>query len=498
MTASPHALMTFSYDPFQVGLSVLIAIAACYASLDLAGRVTANQKGVRTLWLIGGAISMGSGISAMHFVGMLAFHLPVPIFYHWPTVLYALLVAILASAAALSIVSRHTMGLRYALISGTVLGSGVAALHYLGMSAMRMAATYTLNPMLVTLSVALGIVFAMGGMWLGYYFRDEPRNTAWKRVGAGLLMGSAIAAMHYTGMAAASFRPAPDPFPFAHTVYVSTPATLGISAVILILLATTILSCLLDRRFDVQGFELAMAQDKFDLANTMRGTLIGQMAASIAHEIRQPLAAMVTNANYSLRELLEKNPNFKEVRVALEEIVADGNRTSSIISRIRALVMKEAPDQARAHVNEVLREVLRFVRSDAERERIEVRVELTADLHPVMGDRIHLQQAFLNVITNSIEALRSVPETQRRLVLRTLRSREGVVVQIENSGPALTSEISDRLFQPFFTTKREGMGLGLSISRSLVEAYGGRLSHISTAQGVLFAFVLSPDAENPE
>jgi NO-binding membrane sensor protein with MHYT domain len=184
MTDSSSPVMAASYDPLQVALSVLIAIAASYAALSLAGRVTATRKGARTVWLAGGATSMGSGIWAMHFVGMLAFHLPIAVAYDTPTILLALFLAIAASATALYVVSRSRMGIRYALISGSILGCGVAALHFLGMMAMRMAAAYTLNAGVVAVSVLLGIAFAVGGMWLGYYFREEPKRTAWKRLGA--------------------------------------------------------------------------------------------------------------------------------------------------------------------------------------------------------------------------------------------------------------------------------------------------------------------------
>lgn len=255
ITDSSNAVMATSYDPLQVGLSVLIAIATSYAALDLAGRVTAASRGRREAWMAGGAISMGSGIWAMHFVGMLAFHLPVTVCYYWPTVLAALMIAIIASAAALHFVSRYRIGLRNVLISGSILGSGVAALHFMAMGAMRMAASCMYNPGIVAASIALAILFAVSGVWLGWYFRDEPNRTAWRRIGAGLLMGTAISAMHYTAMAAASFTPSNRSFDPSHTVYVSTLGTLGISAAILLLLGVTILSCSLGRRFDAQDFQ---------------------------------------------------------------------------------------------------------------------------------------------------------------------------------------------------------------------------------------------------
>jgi NO-binding membrane sensor protein with MHYT domain len=419
MTAPAAAVMSFSYDPLQVGLSILIAIAASYAALDLAGRVMAKRKEIRAAWLGCGAVSMGSGIWTMHFVGMLAFHLPVPVFYYWPGVVAALLIAIIASAAALYVVTRERMGSRYALISGTVLGSGVAALHYLGMQAMRMDATYTLNPIIVVAAVALGILFATSGMWLGYYFRDEPLQTAWRRLGAAVLMGIAIAGMHYTGMASATFRTVPTHMTAAHTVYISTLGTLGIAAIIFLLLAVTIASCRVDRRFSEQNLQLAVVQGKVDLASTVSQTLMAELTASISHEIKQPLAAIITNANYSLSQLATAKPDLKEVRKAIQEIVDDGNRTNSIISRVRNLLMKEPPEQAPVDVNEVIRDVLQFLRAEADQNRIDIQLQLAEQLSPVHADRVQLHQAFMNVLMNSIEAMRSVPERQRKIVIKS-------------------------------------------------------------------------------
>ncbi len=400
--------MSSSYDPLQVGLSVLIAIAASYAALDLVDRVISKRTMIRAAWLAGGAVSMGSGIWTMHFVGMLAFHLPMPTFYYWPTVVAALLIGITASAAALYVVTWKRMGSRsrYALISGTVLGSGVAGLHYMGMQAMRMDATYTLNPIIVVASVALGILFATSGMWFGYYFRDEPLQTTWSRLGAAVLMGIAIACMHYTGMASATFRAAPSShLVAAHTVYVSTLGTLGIAVVILLLLAVTIVSCLVDRRFSEQNLQLAVAQGKVDLANTVRLTLMAELTASISHEIKQPLAAIITNANYSLSQLATARPDLKEVRQAIQEIVDDGNRTNSIISRVRNLLMKEPPERAPVDVNEVIHEVLQFLRAEADQNRIDIQLQLAEQSSPVHADRVQLHQAFMNVL---IEQHRSV------------------------------------------------------------------------------------------
>jgi NO-binding membrane sensor protein with MHYT domain len=494
MTASSSPAMAVSYDHLQVALSVLIAIAASHAALDVAGRVTATRNGARAAWLAGGAISMGSGIWAMHFVGMLAFRLPVAISYYWPTVLAALMIAILASAAALHIVSRKRMSVPYAVISGSILGGGVVGLHFMGMNAMRMAARYQLNPNLVAASVVFAILFAVGGMWLGNYFRDEPKRTVWRRIGAGLSMGTAISAMHYTAMAAATFTPSTLQFRLAHTVSISNLGTLGISAVILILLGTTMLSCYVDRQFDAKRFQLWVAEGKVELAHITRLTVMGELTASIAHEIKQPLAAIVTNGSYCLRQLAGTSPNLEEVRRAIQEIVDDGNRASSIISRIRTLLMKGSPEKAALDINDVIGQVIYFVRSEIDQNGIVLKLDLAEDLPSVLGDSIQLQQAFMNVVMNSIEVLRSVPEQRRELIIRSAKSR-GVLIEVNDSGPGLAPAIAERLFEPFFTTKTRGMGLGLSISRSIIESHRGSLSNMPTSSGALFQFILPPASE---
>src|ERR1700676_2429930 len=170
---SSGAEMSGSYDPLQVALSVLIAISASYAALDLGGRVTAARGWFRATWLSVGAVAMGIGIWSMHFTGMLAFHLPVQIDYFWPTVLASLVVAILAAAGALHVVGRQRLGAAHTAASAVILGSGIAGLHYMDMAAMRLAAVCTFSSFLVALSVLFAITFSLLALWLAFYFRDD-------------------------------------------------------------------------------------------------------------------------------------------------------------------------------------------------------------------------------------------------------------------------------------------------------------------------------------
>ena len=214
MFISANMELTGSYDYGEVARSVFIAIAASYAALDLAGRVTAASGRIRAAWLTGGATAMGIGIWAMHIKGMLAFHLPVPVEYHWPTFLASLLVAILASAVALYVASRRKMGLVTALIGSVIMSAGIAGMHYLGMAAMRLPAIARFSLLLVTISVLFAFIFSLVALLMAFDLREETRWTVPRRLGSATVMGLAVSAMHYTGMAAASFiRLASGPFP---------------------------------------------------------------------------------------------------------------------------------------------------------------------------------------------------------------------------------------------------------------------------------------------
>ena len=253
---SANAAMPGSYDHLQVALSVLIAISASYAALDLAGRVTAASGGARSAWLTGGASAMGIGIWSMHFTGMLAFSLPVPVGYQWPTVLLSLVAAILASAFALYVVSRQKLGLARALTGSLVMGGGIAAMHYIGMAAMRLAAVARFAPLLVTLSVVLAIVFSFAALMLAFDLREETRWTPSRKIASASVMGTAVSAMHYTGMASASFIPLPVSPDLSLAVSISALGTVGIGSVTLMVLGLAVFMCSVDRRLAAQTNEL--------------------------------------------------------------------------------------------------------------------------------------------------------------------------------------------------------------------------------------------------
>jgi len=233
--------LTGSYDHRLVALSVVIAIFASYAALDLAGRVTAARGVARSIWLMGGATAMGLGIWSMHYIGMLAFNLPVPVEYDWPTVVFSLLAAILASSVALFVVSRQRMGAWRAAAGCIPMGAGIAAMHYSGMEAMRLTAMCHYNLWLVALSVVLAIVISFVALCLAFLSREEKFGITPRKMASAVVMGAAIPVMHYTGMAAAKFMPTSTPPDLSHAVSITALGTAGIAMVTLVVLGLAIL-----------------------------------------------------------------------------------------------------------------------------------------------------------------------------------------------------------------------------------------------------------------
>ncbi len=268
MTSSDMVLVG-SYDYRLVALSVLIAILASYAALDLAGRVTSAQGKARLLWLNGRAIAMGFGIWSMHYIGMLAFRLPIPVQYDWPTVLLSLVAAIVASGIALFVVSRHMMGVIRAVLGSIFMGSGIAIMHYTGMAAMRLFAMCSYSATLVTLSVILAIMISFVALWLTFYSRGETAAWSWRKILSAVVMGAAIPVMHYTGMAAASFTASPSVHGNrSHAISVTSLSVAGVTVVTLTVLGLVLLTSLADRRFSLQAMELEASRRHHQIIET--------------------------------------------------------------------------------------------------------------------------------------------------------------------------------------------------------------------------------------
>jgi signal transduction histidine kinase len=217
-------------------------------------------------------------------------------------------------------------------------------------------------------------------------------------------------------------------------------------------------------------------ETQIELAHANRVATLGQLTASIAHEVKQPIAAAVTSADAGLRWLAAQPPDLEEVRNLFARIIKAGDQASEVIGRIRGLIKKAPERKAPLDLNEAILEAIALTRSEMGRHRILLQTELANGLPRIWGDRVQLQQVILNLIMNAIEAMSEVGEGSRELLIGTSADTAGgVIVTVRDSGPGLKPESLDRLFDPFYTTKPTGMGMGLSICRSITEAHGGRL-----------------------
>ncbi len=238
--------------------------------------------------------------------------------------------------------------------------------------------------------------------------------------------------------------------------------------------------------------EEALRKAQAELAHVTRVTMLGELTVSISHEVNQPLAAVVNAAAACRRWLDAGIPNLDEARSAVDWIVNEGNRASEVIRRVRALANKTGIEKVPLDVNDVVREAIALVQRELASHRVSLRMELAPALPMILGDRIQLQQVIINLVMNGIEAMQSVTDQPRELVIRSHQDEtHRVLVSVADSGVGISAENADRLFNAFFTTKSGGMGMGLSICRSIIEAHGGRMSAVNNAgPGARFQFTL--------
>jgi PAS domain S-box-containing protein len=237
----------------------------------------------------------------------------------------------------------------------------------------------------------------------------------------------------------------------------------------------------------------ALAEAQAQLAHANRVATLGALAASIAHDVNQPLAAIVANSEANLRWLDRPAPQLEMIREGLEQTIADAERASSVVNRIRALARKDSSEHRLTDLNAVVDDGVRLVQREIAGHQVALRLELAPGLPAVLGDRVQLQQLIINLVINGIQAMAGLDGRPRRLTIRSERDESGEVrLSVEDSGPGIDPANTNRLFDAFYTTKSGGMGLGLSICRSIVEAHGGRISAANHGGGARFSFAL-PD-----
>jgi C4-dicarboxylate-specific signal transduction histidine kinase len=238
--------------------------------------------------------------------------------------------------------------------------------------------------------------------------------------------------------------------------------------------------------------QVALRQTQSQLAHLARALTMGELTSSIAHEMNQPLAAVVTHGHACLEWLSTDPPDYARARQTVESIIRDGTRAGNVLARIRALFSKQEQTRDSVDINEVISELIIFLRDETSRQGVQVKTELAPNLPLIKGDRVQLQQVVLNLMMNAIDAMHGAKNRQKHLVIRTWQQSDSeIAVSVEDSGVGLSQEILTKIFDPFFTTKAQGIGMGLPISRTIIEAHAGKLVGGPRANGgAVFQFTL--------
>ncbi|MGF6274946.1 signal transduction histidine kinase/ActR/RegA family two-component response regulator [Massilia sp. UYP11] len=495
------------YEPLLVVVSILVAMLASYTALSLAMRVRQAQGRAPYMWIAGGALAMGSGIWAMHFIGMLAFRLPIPVGYDPMITFASWLLPVVASGLALWHVRHRAFGRSQLAWSAVLMGLGINAMHYTGMAGMRMDPAITYTPWLFALSVAIAIGASALALQLGLRLREDGHARGGAQLAASVIMGGAIAGMHYTGMAAAHFEAGSvcraalggvDQDHLAALVTVTTVALLSIA------LLATIFDARLEARNHTIAESLQAAAERQQLyLDEQRARVeaenVSQMKdeflATLSHELRTPLNAMLGWSQL----LLQGHRDGAMLRRGLETIERNARAQSQLIEDMldmsRLLAGKVRIDAAPIQPQDFVNAALETARPAALARSIALNASIDHGAGPVRGDLARMQQVMSNLLSNAIKFTEP-----GGVVTVTLRMEEGderaVAIDVADSGAGIAPEflpyVFDRFRQADSSSARRhgGLGLGLAIARQLVELQGGAISVASPGEGQGATFTL--------
>ena len=491
-------MLTGSYDTSLVLVSVLVAVFASYTALSVAGRVKQARGYASWAWTAGGALAMGGGIWAMHFIGMLAFHLPIPLGYDVPLTLLSLLLPILVSGMALWQLRAPALAPRHLASSAILMGVGINAMHYTGMAAMRMVPSITYDPLLFALSVLIAVAASAGALWIAFRLRQGTAGAWLVQFAAAVVMGFAIAGMHYTGMAAARFPAgsicmAANGWINPHNL--ALIVTVVIVGILLVALLVSVYDARLQARVASLDASLAVAEERktlylHELEARVEAERLNQLKdeflSTVSHELRTPLNAILGWSQL----LAQKGPVGEEMlRKGLETIERNARAQVQLIDDLldmsRILSGKVRLDLQPVRPGEFVGAVVESLRPTALAKRIRLEAELDLEAGPVLADSGRMQQVMWNLVSNAVKFTPAGGLVEVAL----WRAGEQVAMRVRDTGAGIRADflpyVFDRFRQADTSTTRQhgGLGLGLSIVRQLVELHGGTVGVESAGEG---------------
>jgi NO-binding membrane sensor protein with MHYT domain/CheY-like chemotaxis protein/two-component sensor histidine kinase len=492
------------YEIPLVLVSILVAIFASYTALSLAGRVKNSHGLSARLWISGGALAMGTGIWAMHFVGMLAFRLPIPLGYDIPITLLSLLLPITVSGMALWQVSLPNLRLADLATSSVLMGVGINAMHYTGMAAMKMEPGIVYDPALFAASVAIAIVASAGALWMAFRLRENMPHVWALQIGAAVLMGFAIAGMHYTGMAAASF-------PLGS---VCTAASRGASQnalAVLVIIATVgvltiaLMASIYDARLESGSRHLALSQAKAEERQRMlmlerearnqverMSELKDEFLATLSHELRTPLNAILGWAQILQRGVRDEATLRKGLDTIERNAHAQAQLIEDLLDMSKIISGKVRLDMKSIDPLGFVEAAMETVRPAAMAKNIRMENSLDTDTGPIYGDPNRLQQVMWNLLSNAVKFTPNGGTVR----LQMQKQENDIRILVSDTGIGISPDFLPYVFDRFrqadaSTTRRYGgLGLGLSIARQLVEMQGGSIEVASPGENMGTTFTI--------
>jgi signal transduction histidine kinase/ActR/RegA family two-component response regulator len=485
------------YQPSLVLLSILVAMFASYTALSLAMRVKATHGVAPHAWMAGGALAMGSGIWAMHFIGMLAFRLPMPLGYDPAITFVSWLLPVVVSGLALWQVRHREIGGGHLAWGALLMGLGINSMHYTGMAGMRMDPAISYDPWLFLASVAIAILASAGALWIAFRLNDNLVHPRLLQLGAAVVMGGAIAGMHYTGMAAAYFdagsvcRAAVDGVNQDHLAVLVAVATCA-------LLSIALLAAIFDTHLEVRNRTLAasletaaerqalyLREQKARVEAENISQLKDEFLATLSHELRTPLNAMLGWSQL----LLQGARDEAMLRRGLETIERNARAQSQLIEDMldmsRLMAGKVRVEARAVTPAEFVNAALETARPAAIAKGIHLSAEVDYDAGPVLGDPARMQQVMTNLVSNAIK----FTDAGGRVLVSVRREGGEVAIEVADSGAGIDPDflpyVFDRFRQADSSSSRRhgGLGLGLAIARQLVELQGGTITVASPGPG---------------